>query len=115
MTEEGAPCTASLGFSTDGFGDAPVESLDKTVGLRPLMSDAVMGLSLARFYRAGDHGSATLPACDDTGFACADRVSAHESLVAAMTKTTSTVIASEAKQSISPREEKVRIASPCSQ
>jgi hypothetical protein len=47
MTEEGAPCTASLGFSTDGFGDAPVESLDKTVGLRPLRPDAVMGLCLS--------------------------------------------------------------------
>jgi hypothetical protein len=36
VAEEGAPGTASLGLSTDGFGNASVEPLDETVGLRPI-------------------------------------------------------------------------------
>lgn len=36
MAEEGASGTASLGLSTNGFGDASVEPLDQTIGLRPI-------------------------------------------------------------------------------
>ena len=45
MAGKGAPCAAALGFSADGFGDAAVEALDETVGLRPVRSgQAVINL-----------------------------------------------------------------------
>jgi len=45
MAGKGAPCAAALGFSANGFGDATVEALDETVGLRPVRSgQAVINL-----------------------------------------------------------------------
>ena len=38
MAGKGSPCAAAFGFSADGFGDAAVEALDETIGLRPIRS-----------------------------------------------------------------------------
>jgi hypothetical protein len=45
MAGKGASCAAAFGFPADGFGDAAVEALDETVGLRPIRSgEAVINL-----------------------------------------------------------------------
>jgi hypothetical protein len=38
MAREGAPCDSLLGLTADSFGNAPVESFDEAVGLRPIRS-----------------------------------------------------------------------------